>query len=346
MGAPASINPGSFAFACLFKRLPDPDKFENVRSDLCRFVSQIKEKMTMNRDRFPTLETRMIYVINRLKELPYAQILSYIKEGVCQLNNYTDILDILDRAYGDPNRVCNVCNALFALRQKNQEFSIFFVEFQCLIMESEMAEDGLATLLEHVINQKLKNMLLHHEPFAGSYIDLVLFLQKLENCRIQYARIRPWRPTSTKNLKNRSLADFSKSLLRKASPDIFRNQPTSPDLKPMDLSLSCRRSFSPRGSICCDRGKCFRCGSNKHLIRDCPESDNRIRWINYINYSDAPRAISFSRKLSFSTSFPYRTPGNLPQSPPLHAPQSRTEFQPERLYSPDPNEQLKGVCLI
>jgi len=47
----------------------------------------------------------MAYVTNRLKGKPYTQVLPYIKKGVYDLPNYTDILDLLDRAFGDPNRI-------------------------------------------------------------------------------------------------------------------------------------------------------------------------------------------------------------------------------------------------
>lgn len=64
------------------ERLPDPEKFEGDRKDLRRFVSQIHEKMNVNRDRFPTPQSRMTYVTNRLRGAPYSQILPYIKEGI------------------------------------------------------------------------------------------------------------------------------------------------------------------------------------------------------------------------------------------------------------------------
>ncbi|KXL51081.1 MAG: hypothetical protein FE78DRAFT_126726, partial [Acidomyces sp. 'richmondensis'] len=84
----------------------------------------------VNRDRFPTLLARMSYIISRLSSTPYAQILPYIKDGACCLPDYGDILDILERAYGDPNRVNIARIKLFRLRQANKEFSVFFAEFQ------------------------------------------------------------------------------------------------------------------------------------------------------------------------------------------------------------------------
>src|SRR5260370_15705202 len=81
-GAPPSIAPPSSEASRLSERLPDPEKFEGDRQDLRRFISQIHEKMNGNRDRFPTAQTRMSYVTNRLKGPPYAQILPHIRNSL------------------------------------------------------------------------------------------------------------------------------------------------------------------------------------------------------------------------------------------------------------------------
>ncbi|TKA66112.1 hypothetical protein B0A49_10924 [Cryomyces minteri] len=170
----------------LSERLPDPDKFDGDRKDLRRFVSQIHEKMIANRDRFPTPQSRKSYVTNRLKGQPYSQVLPYIQKGVCQLSDYEDILDILDRAFGDPNRVNNARDELFRLRQTNKDFGTFFAEFQRLALEGEMSEDALPTLLEQSINRELRSMLMHHEPPSRAYHKFANSLQDLENRRRQY----------------------------------------------------------------------------------------------------------------------------------------------------------------
>jgi len=111
----------------LSERLPDPDKFFGDRKDLRRFISQVHEKLIINHDRFPTPHARMAYVTNRLSGTPYSQVLPYIKNGLCQLKDYPDILEILERAYGDPDRVNTARTELFRFKQTNKEFSIFFL---------------------------------------------------------------------------------------------------------------------------------------------------------------------------------------------------------------------------
>jgi hypothetical protein len=85
--------------------------------------------MIVNQDRFPTPLSRMSYVNSRLARTPYSQILPYIRNGICQLKDYPEVLKILERAYGDPNRVQNTRSELFRFKQTNKEFATFFAEF-------------------------------------------------------------------------------------------------------------------------------------------------------------------------------------------------------------------------
>jgi hypothetical protein len=168
------------------EKVPDPREFTRQRSDLRRFVSQIHEKMIVNQDRFPTPLSRMSYVNSRLSGTPYSQILPYIRNGVCRLDDYSEILKILERAYGDPNRVQNTRSELFRFKQTNKEFAAFFAEFQRLGLEAEMNDESLATLLEQAISNELRGMLLHNPPTSRKYLDLAAHLQELENRRRYY----------------------------------------------------------------------------------------------------------------------------------------------------------------
>jgi hypothetical protein len=290
MGTPPSLTPESSGSHVRSERLPDPDKFEGDRKDLRRFSSQIKEKLNINRDRFPTPQSRMTYVTNRLKGIPYAQILPYIRDGICQLNDFTDILDILERAFGDPNRARNARNELYRLRQGNKEFSLFFAEFQRLAMEGEMHNEALPTMLEQAINRELKGMLLHHEPPKGDYLDLARFLQNLENRRVQYDS----GPSTAPRTYSAAIRTAPKA------PELNSGRPgpeqaaTTPPVNPdaMDLSTT-RRRFSPyrQPSSHYEQNACFRCGSKEHFVRDCPQADKRplaARQMNILPRSPSP----------------------------------------------------------
>jgi hypothetical protein len=282
VGTPLSAAPPPSETSHLSERVPDTDKFEGNRKDLRRFTSQIYGKMNTNRDRFPTPQSRMTYVTSRLKGLPYDQILPYIHKGVCKLNDYEDILDILDRAFGDPNRVNNARNDLFRLRQTNKDFGTFFAEFQRLALEGEMPEETLPTLLEQAINRELRGMLMHNEPPSRKYHQFAAFLQDLENRHRHYETPMATAPAvRTYAAATRPSASANPTPPRPADPPGLPrpertqgNVPPAQRVNPDAMDLSSTRRTQPDSRR--ERGECFRCGSTSHQVRDCPQPDNRL----------------------------------------------------------------------
>jgi hypothetical protein len=248
--------------ARLSERLPDPDTFDGSRADLRRFTTKIHQKMKRNRDRFPDAQNRMSYVTGRLTGSAYAQILPYIVNGDCLLPDYEDVLKVLERAYGDPNRVSNAQNELYRLRQKNKDFATFFADFQRLALEGEMAEDALPTMLEQAISKELRQMLLHHDPPSRDYHQYAVFLQELENRLQRFDRT----PATSEYQPRKDLSP------RTPARPVFRGRNPDPHPvpagDPMDLSHQRRTSRK-------EKNECYRCGSANHFVRDCPEPDTR-----------------------------------------------------------------------
>jgi hypothetical protein len=328
MGASTSTAPSSSNTPQLSERLPDPDKFEGDRKDLRRFISQIHEKMNVNLDRFPTPQSRMTYVTNRLKGPPYAQILPYIRKGICQLEDYDKILDVLDRAFGDPNRVNNARNELFRLRQTNKEFGTFFAEFQRLALEGEMPEETLSTLLEQAINRELRGMLVHNEPPTRDYHKFADFLQDLENRRRHYET--PSIPAPRAYAAVAPKPPVQPTPIRPALAPMLRTErsPVHPDAMDLSTTRQARPSYQPLGRR--ERGECFRCGSDKHLVKDCPHPDNRPTRLRSMSQEEGGPMEGF-----------YQTPAQQRLSPPV----SPIRGRPRYLQSPSPDLSTKGVSL-
>jgi predicted phage tail protein len=139
----------------LSEKIPDPKEFDGTRGDLCRFIQQIHGKMTANADRFSTATACLTYVAGRLTGRAYELILPKTVLGIPQFTNYPELLEYLEKAFGDPDRMQNAQNKLFSLKQKAQDFSVYFSEFQRLALEGEMPESALTPLLFQGISCKL-----------------------------------------------------------------------------------------------------------------------------------------------------------------------------------------------
>jgi hypothetical protein len=114
--APPSPVTRSTASAQLSERIPDPERFKATRPDLRRFHNAITEKLTVNQDRYPTAVSRMAFVNSRLNDESYKLIQPYIRHGTYRLPDYHDILDILQKAYGDPNEARTTTHWLSTFR--------------------------------------------------------------------------------------------------------------------------------------------------------------------------------------------------------------------------------------
>jgi hypothetical protein len=241
------------------ERLPDPGAFQGDRKDLRRFVQQIHAKMTANADRFPTAQSRLAYVAGRLQGRAYDLILPKINYGIPQFVDYSAMLEYLEQAFGDPDRIQNAQNKLYNLKQRNQDFNDYFTEFQRLALEGEMPNESLTPLLYQGISRELQDMLLHNPAESRRYQDFARHLQQLDNRYRQHQQqvLRTRGSTKPNAPVNRNpVTPYTTAA---------SNQPRNPDA--MDTS-AIRPSRVETKS-------CFRCGAPDHFVRDCPKPDLR-----------------------------------------------------------------------
>lgn len=254
--------------AHLSEKLPDPKEFDGTRSDLRRFTQQVYAKMTANADRFPAATARLTYVAGRLTGKAYELILPKTQYGIPQFIDYPALLEYLEAAFGDPDRVQNAQNKLYQLKQKNLDFSIYLSEFQRLALEGEMPEDALTPLLFQGISRELQDMLLHNPSPTREFRKFALHLQGLDNRYRQHqqqvSRTRNAAPTSSLSPKP-TLGQPRTHATTAAQPPTRSGAPVG---EPMDLSSQRRGSRR-------DRHECFRCGSTDHFVANCPHPDTR-----------------------------------------------------------------------
>ncbi|KAJ8058051.1 hypothetical protein OCU04_012912 [Sclerotinia nivalis] len=155
----------------LSEKVSDPALFDGTKIDLDRFVDQIQNKMYANSDRFTSPHSRLTYITGRLTGPAATQIRPYnIKGQFVKFVDYEDLLQILERVYGNQNKRAEVWKLLINLKQRNQSFYVFYTEFQRLALEAGMADDNstLVILLEQTLSSELKNQIVTAELSTDS----------------------------------------------------------------------------------------------------------------------------------------------------------------------------------
>lgn len=316
----------------LSERIPDPDKFLGDSKDLNRFVSQVYQKLTVNRDRFRTPQERMTYVTSRLSRTAYAQIAPHITLGNHDFTDFEEILRLLETAFGDPDRVQNAQNELFRLHQAHADFSNFHAEFERLSLEGELPEIARAPLLMQNISRELHEMLLHTPSPSKEYRPLVRHLQELDNRRRQYHQ-RTQFPQARMSQRVAPLVTLLPRSVHPVSPSPQERRqetrtataqlPGSGDL--MDLSMVRRHSRSDR-----ETGACFRCYKTGHRVRDCQLPDTRLQDVQKRDV--LAREL---RSLELRLERPYPRPNTMSRSPSLPSPRTsvRDRSASPTLYS-------------
>ena len=235
--------------------------------------------MNANADRFPLATNWMTYVAGRLTGKAYALMLPKIKYGIPQFVDFPQMLEYLEKAFGDPDRTQNAQNKLFQWKQKNQDFSAYLSEFQRLALEAEMPESALVPLLFQGISRELQDMLLHNPAPSLEYTAYTNHLQTLDNRYRQHqqqvSRNRTSLPARAANVNHATTITrpTTASFEPAKRPHSPRAAPSSPiaTFEPMDLSS--QRAAAPSGRR--ERGECFRCGSKDHRVAHCPHPDTR-----------------------------------------------------------------------
>lgn len=218
---------------------------------------------------------------------------SYMLDGGCQLQDYQAILRVLERAFGDPNRINNARKELFRLRRSNREFGTFYAEFQRLALEVEVNEESQLTLLQDAVSRELKNHLISVDLPDLNVHGCAEYFQNLENRRRYYQQsaepaMRPhstWPVNQNPNIKTYAVASRPTEPPAATPTAAHRNDPDV-----MDTSALRRTAYSRA-----ETRSCYRCAAHDHFVRNCSKPDTRRQSQRNVGAAQG-RSRSWSRK--------------------------------------------------
>jgi hypothetical protein len=225
------------------ERLPDPPVFKGQRKDLNTFLRQLRNKLRINADRYPSEDEKLSYAMSRLGGDAANLIEPYGPSSIQALT------DLLEASYGDPNRQATAQTKLGRLSQGSRSFPTYFAEFHRYAKETGWNDTALINHLLSSLNQELKVAILGRE--------------------------RPSTLEACANMINRLYND---SLLLGVQTRMPYQKPHAHapaarrDPDAMDLDAA-NHGYAPRGSAEREKrikeGRCFKCGSNRHISPAC-----------------------------------------------------------------------------
>lgn len=250
-------------------RMPDPDRYDGNRESLRNFLLQIRLKVaTLSDD-----QSKLRYTISLLKGPALDQVAAFVRNDRIDLANFESLVQILETAFGDPDRKATAETKLLSLRQANRDFSTYFAEFQRYASEVEWNNAAKLARLRNGLSQELlTDLITITEP--EDFTEFAALCQRLDNKRRALSVSRKTLPPPKPITTTRSTGSIGPN---SSTPAPTTSTATGTHSGPMDLSAG-RRRLSPeeRGRRLAE-GRCLYCGGLGHMAKDCTVAKRPLR---------------------------------------------------------------------
>jgi len=187
------------------------------------------------------------------------------EDGTIGLEDLPALIQLLEAAFGDPDRVATAERKMREIKQKNREFSQYYAEFQVIAADLDWNPSALRNALRMGLSEEMKDSFTYSD-MPEELPAFVTVCQKRDN------QIRQRR--AEKAAQNKGSGIGFASPRPPAAPKAPETAPagtiagyTGP--APMDLSAGKRRiSAEERAKRFAD-GRCLYCGGFNHRAAEC-----------------------------------------------------------------------------
>lgn len=259
---------------------PDPDKFNGNRAELEPFLAQLRTKLALNKDHFPSENMKIFYAISRLEGQAMRQVMPHIKlDNTTDYSTVNDLIQTLTVAFGDPDKQTTAQRELRTLKQKNTDLST-----QRWAPDTGFDQHSLKSFLSDSISAELKQAMVT-QIVPTDLDEYIALLQRFDNNlrAIPTSRpsvIRSGSSFSTGRARSQFLS-YAGSSTSASTPstsafitaaDSASNHPAQ-NLGPMSMDLSnIRKGPVPPEEKLRRRALnlCNYCGGNGHQAPTCP----------------------------------------------------------------------------
>ena len=208
------------------------------------------------------------------------QVIPYLVNDRINLEDTQALIDILENAFGDPDKEATATRKLTNLRQTNKDFATYYAEFARYAADVDWSEKSKLAHLRNGLSAEWKqDLITRDEP--STLVEFVTLCQKMDSKRRMWSLEHRSRATSTTSSTSfRTAPSGSTTPYRPPPPKT--PQYTSPLLLPtsstatgthagpMDLSSNRHRLTPGEQEARIREGRYLYCGGHGHIARVCP----------------------------------------------------------------------------
>jgi hypothetical protein len=243
-----------------------PDFSGSDRTQLRGWIAQLQMVIRHKPASFPDKQSKMRYAFNRLRGVALGQILPHVREdGTIGLGDLPAFKQLLEAAFGDPDRVATAKRKMREIKQKNREFSQYYAESQVIAADLDWNPSALRTALRMGMSEEMK----HSFTYSDMPEELPAFVtvcQKRDN-QIRQQGAEKAAQNKASKIGFASPRPPSAPMAPEAAPAGTVAGYTKPAR--MDLSAGMRRiSAEERAKRFAD-GRCLYCGGFNHRAAEC-----------------------------------------------------------------------------
>ena len=214
-------------------------------------------KLQGNDARFPTEQHKLRYTVGLLQGNAFAQIQPYILETTIDFTNVTAILNVLEAAFGDPDRTGTAERKLETIKQAKRDFSTYYAEFSRHVANTQWNDAAKKTAFSRGLSNEIKDALTLADQVPEAYGEFASYLQCLDNRIRAREAERKGRPAPRAPAPKAPIAPLQSTA-----------SGTHPG--PMDLSAFRPRLSPEERARRITQNMCRCCGGQGPVARFCP----------------------------------------------------------------------------